>query len=109
VADLGQNRFSNSRAHLLIEEAQEKGYTLRQFAARFAAGRGHLLHVGTGEELAALLRRWVGEGAADGFNVMPPLLPAGIAAFGKAVMPLLRQSAVDRPKRKSPAEDRRGW
>jgi alkanesulfonate monooxygenase SsuD/methylene tetrahydromethanopterin reductase-like flavin-dependent oxidoreductase (luciferase family) len=90
TADLTQNRFSNSRAHLLIEEAQERGYTLRQFAARFAAGRGHLLHVGTGEQLAALMRRWVGEGAADGFNVMPPLLPAGIAPFGEAVMPLLR-------------------
>lgn len=90
VADLAENRFSNSRAHLLVEEAQQKGYTLRQFASRFAAGRGHLLHVGTGAELAALMRRWVGEGAADGFNVMPPLLPAGIAAFGSAVMPSLR-------------------
>lgn len=90
TADLAENRFSNSRAYLLLEEAPERGYTLRQFASRFAAGRGHLLHVGTGEQLAALMRRWIGEGAADGFNVMPPLLPSGIALFGKAVMPFLR-------------------
>lgn len=89
VADLPQNRFSNSRAHLLLADAEQRRLTLRQFAARFAAGRGHLLHVGTAEQLALLMRRWVAEEAADGFNVMPPLLPSGIAPFGDKVMPLL--------------------
>lgn len=88
--DLQPNRFSNSRAHLLLGQARRQGLTLRQLAARFAAGRGHLLLVGTGAEVAAVLRNWLAQGAADGFNVMPPLLPQGLRDFGRHVAPHLR-------------------
>ena len=87
--DLSENTFSNSRARLLIAEAHRFGLTLRQLAARFAAGRGHLLIVGTGRDVAETMRLWVDEGAADGFNVMPPLLPSGLQAFGDHVVPRL--------------------
>lgn len=87
--DPAPNRFSNSRARLLLDEARRGGLTLGQLAARFAAGRGHLLAVGTGEEVAGLLRAWVEAGAADGFNVMAPVLPEGIDAFGRHVVPRL--------------------
>ena len=83
--ELPENRFSNSRARLLLAEASLKALTLRQLLARFAAGRGHLLLVGTGDEVAAVMRAWVAAGAADGFNVMPPVLPSGIASFGRSV------------------------
>lgn len=89
--DLSDNVFSNSRAHLLVSGAREAGLTLRQLAGRFAAGHGHLLLVGTGAEVAGTLRHWVEAGAADGFNVMAPRLPDGIAAFGDLVMPHLRR------------------
>lgn len=88
--DVPENAFSNSRARLLISEAQQSGLTLRQLATRFAAGRGHLLLVGTGDEVADTILRWMREGAADGFNVMAPLLPSGIKAFSAYVMPHLR-------------------
>ncbi|MCL7466377.1 NtaA/DmoA family FMN-dependent monooxygenase [Phaeovulum sp. NW3] len=88
--DLQENRFSNSRAHLLLAEARRNRLTLRQLIARFAAGRGHLLLVGTGADVARVLKDWVAEGAADGFNIMPPELPQDIATFGKHVMPHLR-------------------
>jgi FMN-dependent oxidoreductase (nitrilotriacetate monooxygenase family) len=81
----GDNRFSNSRARLLLAEARRHELTLRQLLARFAAGRGHLLVVGTGDEVATVMRRWIAAGAADGFNVMPPLLPEGIGRFGRLV------------------------
>ena len=84
-ADLAPNAFSNSRAHVLLGEAQQKALTLRQLLARFAAGRGHLLLVGTGDHVAGVMREWVEAGAADGFNVMPPLLPSGIERFGQLV------------------------
>ncbi|MBY5970859.1 NtaA/DmoA family FMN-dependent monooxygenase [Ferrimonas balearica] len=83
--DLAPNAFSNSRAHVLLGEARQKALTLRQLLARFAAGRGHLLVVGTGEQVAGVMRQWVEAGAADGFNVMPPLLPQGIERFGQLV------------------------
>ena len=88
--DVPENAFSNSRARLLVSEAQQSGLTLRQLATRFAAGRGHLLLVGTGGDVADTMLRWIREGAADGFNVMAPLLPSGITAFGAYVMPHLR-------------------
>ena len=88
--DLTENRFSNSRARLLLIEAQRGGLTLRQLAARFAAGRGHLLLVGTPAEVAKVVRDWVAAGAADGFNIMSPELPSGIGSFGQQVIPLLR-------------------
>lgn len=87
---MATNRFSNSRAGLLLDLAAREGWTLRQLAGRFAAGRGHLLLVGTGAEVAAVLREWLVAGAADGFNVMAPELPAGVLAFGQQVIPLLR-------------------
>lgn len=92
-ADLAPNRFSNSRAALLLAEARRAKLSLRQLAIRFAAGRGHLLAVGTGPQIAATMRAWIDAGAADGFNVMPPVLPDGIAAFGRHVMPLLDRPA----------------
>lgn len=87
--DLPENRFSNSRARLLLREAERAGLTLRQLAARFAAGRGHLMFVGSGRVLADLMAHWIARGAADGFNVMPPELPAGIAEFADEVVPHL--------------------
>lgn len=86
------NDFSNSRAGLLVDLAAREGWTLRQLAGRFAAGRGHLLLVGTGDEVAQVLRDWLAAGAADGFNIMAPELPSGIAAFGTQVIPLLRRA-----------------
>ncbi|WP_108483055.1 NtaA/DmoA family FMN-dependent monooxygenase [Oceaniglobus ichthyenteri] len=87
--DLTDNRFSNSRARLLLAEARQGGLTLRQLAARFAAGRGHLLVVGTGADVAQVMQSWVSGGAADGFNIMVPELPDGNARFGAGVMPHL--------------------
>ncbi len=87
--DLSENAFSNSRARLLISHAHQSGLSLRQLAARFAAGRGHLLAVGTGRDVAETMRHWVEAGAADGFNVMAPLLPSGLLRFGAHVTPHL--------------------
>lgn len=87
--DLAPNAFSNSRAHLLISHATQSGLTLRQLAARFAAGRGHLLVVGTGKDVAKVMLNWIDQGAADGFNVMAPLLPTGLQTFGTLVIPHL--------------------
>ena len=34
---------------------------------------------------------WVDTGAADGFNIMPPLLPRMLDAFADEVVPLLKR------------------
>ena len=39
---------------------------------------------------------WAEAGAADGFNVMPPVLPSGLEVFTDHVIPILRQRGVVR-------------
>jgi alkanesulfonate monooxygenase SsuD/methylene tetrahydromethanopterin reductase-like flavin-dependent oxidoreductase (luciferase family) len=85
------NQASKSRVAVLLGIARRDGLTVRQLLARLASGRGHFLAVGTGEEIAAAMREWVDAGAADGFNVMCPVLPGDLQSFADRVMPALGQ------------------
>lgn len=80
-----------SRVKVLLAIAKRDGLTVRQLLMRLAGGRGHLLAVGTGEEIAATMHEWVAAGAADGFNVMCPVLPGDLQSFADLVMPHLDQ------------------
>ena len=44
---------------------------------------------GTPEQVADTLEDWVDSGAADGFNVMPPVLPWQLEVFAQEVVPIL--------------------
>ena len=63
---------------------------------RLGGGRGHRVVAGTPEQIADQIELWFTEGAADGFNVMPPLLPSGLADFVDHVVPLLRARGLFR-------------
>ncbi|GHA26256.1 monooxygenase [Devosia pacifica] len=83
------NQSSQSRVAVLVGIARREGLTIRQLSLRLAIGRGHLLAIGTGSEIAATMKHWVAEGAADGFNVMCPVMPADLASFSEFVIPHL--------------------
>lgn len=89
-------RGSRSRQAVVIEQAREQGLTLRDTAKRAAASRGHLLVVGTAADVADVMQEWFEEGAADGFNVMPPVLPRELAAFVSQVVPELQRRGLFR-------------
>ena len=42
------------------------------------------------------IEEWFRGGVADGFNIMPPLLPSGLAAFVDHVVPILRSRGLFR-------------
>jgi alkanesulfonate monooxygenase SsuD/methylene tetrahydromethanopterin reductase-like flavin-dependent oxidoreductase (luciferase family) len=42
-------------------------------------------------QVQALHEEWFTQGAADGFNVMPPYLPGALADFVDHVVPILRR------------------
>jgi alkanesulfonate monooxygenase SsuD/methylene tetrahydromethanopterin reductase-like flavin-dependent oxidoreductase (luciferase family) len=46
---------------------------------------------GTPEQVADVMEDWVDSGAADGFNLMPPLLPVMLDTFAAEVVPILRR------------------
>ena len=52
--------------------------------------------VGTPEQVADAIERWFTSGAADGFNLMPPLLPSAIEEFIDRVIPILQRRGLYR-------------
>ncbi|MFI6499344.1 LLM class flavin-dependent oxidoreductase [Nonomuraea typhae] len=79
-----------SRIKLVRDLAEREGLTLRGLIARLAGGRGHRVLAGTPEQIADELQEWYQNGAADGFNIMPPHLPGGLADFVDLVVPELQ-------------------
>ncbi|QES47692.1 LLM class flavin-dependent oxidoreductase [Streptomyces venezuelae] len=99
LPDLPEERDINgnkSRFTLVAELARRDGLTLRELIARLGAGRGHRVVAGTPEQIADQLEEWFTRGAADGFNIMAPVLPTGLADFVDQVVPILRRRGLFR-------------
>ncbi|MDP9849237.1 LLM class flavin-dependent oxidoreductase [Streptosporangium lutulentum] len=79
-----------SRVKLVTDLAEREQLTLRQLIGRLAGGRGHRVVTGTPEQIADQIEEWFVNGAADGFNIMPPVLPGGLEDFVDHVVPELR-------------------
>ncbi|MET0348439.1 MAG: LLM class flavin-dependent oxidoreductase [Rhizobacter sp.] len=92
--DTGQR----SRQLLLGSLAREGGLTLRQLAMKIAGGRGHLSVVGTADDVADVMQHWFEQEGADGFNVMPPTVPAGLDDFARLVVPELQRRGLFRTR-----------
>ncbi|AQZ63539.1 Nitrilotriacetate monooxygenase component A [[Actinomadura] parvosata subsp. kistnae] len=87
---------AQSRRKLVVDLARREDLTVRQLLARLAGGRGHRVVAGTPERIADEIQEWFEGGAADGFNIMPPLLPSGLADFVDHVVPELRRRGLFR-------------
>ncbi len=79
---------------LRIIEAERP--TVRQLLGRLAAGGGHATMIGTPEQVADGIERWFRSGGADGFNLMPPLLPDSLDEFVDRVVPVLQRRGLFR-------------
>ncbi|MGA5757998.1 LLM class flavin-dependent oxidoreductase [Nonomuraea bangladeshensis] len=87
---------AQSRRKLVVELARRERLTVRRLLARLAGGRGHRVVAGTPEQIADQIQEWFEGGAADGFNVMPPILPHGLSDFVDHVVPELRARGLFR-------------
>ena len=85
-----------SRRQLVIELARRDGLTVRQLIARLGGGRSHRTFVGTPEQVAATIQTWFDSGAADGFNIMPAVLPSGLELFVEHVVPIFQKRGLFR-------------
>ncbi|MEV5842971.1 LLM class flavin-dependent oxidoreductase [Streptomyces sp. NPDC048179] len=81
---------AKSRYTLVVGLARRDRLTVRQLIGRLGGGRGHLTFAGTPEQVADAIETWFTQGAADGFNIMPPVLPSGLETFVDHVVPILR-------------------
>ncbi|WP_433716290.1 LLM class flavin-dependent oxidoreductase [Nocardia sp. CA-084685] len=87
----GKSRFT-----LVKELAERENLTVRQLIGKLGGGRGHRTVAGTPTDIADELQSWFDNGAADGFNIMPPYLPGGLEDFVDRVVPILQQRGLFR-------------
>jgi len=87
---------ARSRTEVILGVVRAQQPTLRQLLAILAGARGHFTTAGTPEQIADLMQDWVADGAADGFNLMPPLLPSMLDVFVAEVVPILQKRGLFR-------------
>lgn len=93
---LPTNTELNKSRLKLVSDLAARGLTLRELYLSLATARGHRTAVGTPEQIADALVEWFDKGAADGFNIMPPVLPTGLTDFVDQVVPILQKRGIFR-------------
>jgi FMN-dependent oxidoreductase (nitrilotriacetate monooxygenase family) len=96
LPDVDHIEGMKSRFTLVADLAQREQLTVRQLIERLGGGRGHRTFAGTPEQVADTIELWFTTEAADGFNVMPAVLPAGLDDFVDHVVPELRRRGLFR-------------
>lgn len=86
----------------LVSDLASTGLTLRQLYLSLATARGHRTVVGTPEQIADSIEVWFSNGAADGFNIMPPILPTALTDFVDQVVPILQRRGLFRTEYEGP-------
>jgi FMN-dependent oxidoreductase (nitrilotriacetate monooxygenase family) len=87
----GSARFNNAQEIVARwrEGAQANGWSLRETVIRLGRRAGG--HIGTPAGLADKFGRFVREGAVDGFNVSPYLVPDGLDDIVELLVPALQE------------------
>jgi N-acetyl-S-(2-succino)cysteine monooxygenase len=76
--------------------AAQQPTTFRAVAQKLSALPGGLDFTGTPAALAGLITEWWEAGAADGFTIMPNVLPGELATFVDHVVPILQKAGIAR-------------
>ena len=95
LTEIPPSNQSQSQRDTLVALARREKLTVRQLA-QLMGGFGGLEIVGTAGEIADTMQSWLENGAADGFNIMFPSVPAGLDDFVKLVIPELRRRGIFR-------------
>ncbi|MCK1425874.1 LLM class flavin-dependent oxidoreductase [Bradyrhizobium sp. 87] len=88
---LPQTNSIQSRQKVLVELAARENYTWRQLIQSVSDSRGHLMVVGTPEDISTKMIERFEQRAADGFNVLPATVPGELKEFIELVVPELRR------------------
>jgi N-acetyl-S-(2-succino)cysteine monooxygenase len=96
LPNIPESTSGMSRNTLLINLARKEGLTIRQLYQRIAGGRGHFSVCGTPSKIADVMEEWFTLNGADGFNIMPPVLPASLNEFVELVVPELQRRGLFR-------------
>jgi FMN-dependent oxidoreductase (nitrilotriacetate monooxygenase family) len=96
LPDENEIEGAKSRRTLIVDWARRENLTVRQLIGKLGGGRGHRTFTGTPVQVADTIQQYFENGAADGFNIMPAVLPSGIEAFAGKVVPILQERGLFR-------------
>jgi alkanesulfonate monooxygenase len=96
LPEIAPDRVISSRVTLLSDMARRNGWSIRQLYTHIAGGRGHYDVCGTPRQIADIMEEWFTTGAADGFNIMPPVFPDSLVDFVDMVVPELQRRGLFR-------------
>ena len=93
---LADTNASKSRLAMIRRMGLDEHHTIREVYTRLAPARGHLTLIGAAEQVADTLCEWHADAAADGFMLVPGLMPQAQTDFDRMVLPILRERGVAR-------------
>ena len=93
---LPAGEVASSRATLIAQMAKQNNFTIRQTWEQIAGGRGHFDIHGSPADIVDVMEDWFHNGGADGFNIMPPVMPGGLEDFVELVVPELQKRGLYR-------------
>jgi FMN-dependent oxidoreductase (nitrilotriacetate monooxygenase family) len=96
LPDEDEIEAAKSRYTLIVNWARRERLTVRQLIGKLGGGRGHRTFAGTPVQVADTIQHYFENGAADGFNIMPAVMPSGIEAFATKVVPILQERGLFR-------------
>ncbi len=91
LPDLDTVEAARGRTAAIVGLVQRARPTLRQLRAYLPGACGLFMTPGTPEQIADLMEDLARDGATDGFNLMPSILPAMPAVFIADVIPSPRK------------------
>jgi len=96
VPELPPSTIMQGHAITLAETARRRNWTLRELRDFVGLSMGHKLMVGAPEQIADEMEEWFEDGAADGFNLLPPYFPGSFDNFADHVVPVLQKRGLFR-------------
>lgn len=96
LPEIPETEGGKSRRQILIDMAKRDNLSIRQLYQKTAAARGFLAVTGTPEQVADAMELWFRNGAADGFNLMPPVMSRDLDDFVDHVVPVLQKRGLMR-------------
>jgi FMN-dependent oxidoreductase (nitrilotriacetate monooxygenase family) len=96
LPEVPETNLNKGRQKVAVDLARRENLTIRQLYKRLVASRAHLTVVGAPADIADMMEEWLKSGAADGFNIMPAILPLGLEEFINLVIPELQRRGLFR-------------
>lgn len=96
LPDMPDSNAARSIQARVAEMSRDGEVSILQLARRIAAGRTSAALTGTPVQIADAMEEWFDAGAADGFVIVPPVLPDQLEVFVAKVVPELQRRGLFR-------------